>query len=361
MSDFRSHYGAEIGLAFILIAIALLVHDCVIQPLWNSICKGAVLEVPPYTIQQAIDSSSIGDSILIHQGIYEGNLSIQDKNFTILGDGTATISGKIHANSCGIIFQNLGFTNVIHQPMPGLSTEWSDIAIHNCRFHDFYGSMELACYFYRCSGEISGTTFENLTFEPCGSGYESGGVVTLYHCDNFFISNSIFRNCILFDEAALNIVNNPYESATVQGCTFENLTNTGDGASGILVLGCHSVLTSNTFQNCAGGGAGAVGVSFYGSGASTPGFCLTIAQNAFYSNSARSGYNEVASAILGVGIGDFNGYINYNRFTGNIGQAVVHAEVDGEHTWNLENNWWGDASGPLGRLDYGFRPPKVVR
>jgi len=329
------------GLVILLLSILWILALALIQKV-----VGTTLEVPPYTIQQAIDSSSTRDSILIHTGTYEGNLSAQDKNFTMIGNGTVTISGKVHANSCEITFQNLSFTNAIHQPMPGLSAGWSDITIRNCRFHDLYGSMELAGYLYRCSGGISGATFENLTFEPCGNGYESGGAVTLYHCDNFFISNSIFRNCILFDEAALNVVNNPYESVTIQGCTFENLVNTGDGAAAVFVLGCYSVLISNTFQNCAGGGVGAVGVSFYGSGGSTPGFCLTIAQNTFSGNSARSGYNEVASAILGVGIGSFGGSINYNRFTGNIGQTIAHSELDGQHTWIAEDNWWGDASGP---------------
>lgn len=306
---------------------------------------GTILEVPPYTIQEAIEATSTGDTILIHDGIYEGALSIQNKDLTLLGCQSTTISGKLAVNGSNIYIQHVDFTNSIHQPMPGIQAQYSEVTIQNCRFYNLYGTMELAIHLYFCTGELSGNIFENLFFEPFGTGYESGGAVTLYHSP-VFVSNNIFRNSTFFDEAALNIINYPYESRTVHGNRFENLVNTGDGPAGILIIGCRSVITSNTFQNCHGGGAGAVGASFYGEGMSTPGFCFTIAQNAFYDNSARPGYNEVASAILAVGQRGFYGHINYNCFTGNTGQTIAHTEIDSQYTWIAENNWWGDSSGP---------------
>ncbi len=283
------------------------------------------------TIADAVAAATAGDTIIIKSGTYEVEDSgkiVVDKSLTIQGESKDDTYIKqvgydnlFEITADGVTIKNLkleaGYSTII-------SVRANDVTIENINFVAEGYSIAIDCSDDDKTGltvknvnatgksctfkKLSSSTWESSTFG--GSGFNTITDSTVTDCT--FIGGGITLN-----EETSNL--------KFLGCTFKDHDNTCFQMTG----------TNNKIYNC---NFENLGINEYGN---------------FNAINLQGTNNEIKGNTFtgcGWGISVFNkdNTIAYNNFVDNVGGGVIATENNmGEgNKINVDNNWWGDVSGP---------------
>ena len=344
----------------------------------------AIVEVHPgMSIQQAVDSSSNGDTVLIFEGDYAGTVVLYGKTLTIgsefLLDGDpfhieGTIvtpdSARQDTHSCFVYAygEQVGGRLVGLLLSGGTGTLWNEsgtpaggvvhicssaVAIENCviengispygggigllrrQIHQPVSSLQLAsCTIRNCTcsnwggglyAVTSAASLMNCTFQNNASGIGGGGIDFIAECSVIVESCSFHNNWGVTGGAVLG-----HNQGSIRDCYFEE--NGGIDLPGLIVShmragGTGLVITNNLFRDNIGGHL-AVLLGQFG----TPG------TSRFFGNVFEG---NVATEITGtLGLIQCTGDIAYNVFRNNfnIGGGAIYSVDFG--TPHIHHNWF---------------------
>lgn len=235
------------------------------------------------TIQEAIDASGPGDSILIAAGTTEENLSIIDKdNLLISGDiQGAVIKGRIVvARSADIAFQFLGFEDDAENPgnFTCIIANSSRVSLSNCRFFDLdldpvktakalqaQDSADisiLACEFSQQFEALDVDRVQRFTMagNRVGAGQREFSIVSLTDSPDLAMQGNVFARTfvtalgterLLIEENTFNAATVGLlaaESATVASNKFKRASRDRGGAALDVAASPGASITSNRFR-----------------------------------------------------------------------------------------------------------------
>ncbi len=311
------------------------------------------------TIQEGIDASSDGDTVLVADGTYTGDgnreidfggraIVVMSENgpevtiidcegagrgfyffggedstsvlqgFTIT-NGSALSGGGIYNYSSSPTVTNCTFTgNSADSRGGGMWIENSSATITNCTFA---GNSA----YYRGGGmwiEYSSPTVTNCTFSGNEARYGGG----MYNSD----SSPLVTNCMFIENSAGYYdgggIYNSYSDPTVTNCTFSGNSATGDWSEG---GGMNNYYSSPTVTNCTFSGNEAS----YGGGMNNDSAILTVTNCTFIGNSADwgGGMNNYYSSptVTNCILWDDLGGEIYNYGSSPI---VTYSDVEGGYT-----------------------------
>jgi len=278
------------------------------------------------TIHEAIANASTGDTITIKSGTYE----IEDANKLII-DKALTIQGESKDDTHII---QVGYDNLFEITADG-------VTIKMVKLEGAYSTL--------ISLRANDTTIEDVNFVSGGysnafdssdnlkTGLSIKNVVATGKYSNFHdcsnsawesssfsqtsfntITDSTVTSCI-FSGGGIDL-NDDTQNLKFQDCTFKDHDNTCFQMKGTM-----NKLYLCTFQNITGYGNA---INLDGSDNEVKGCTFTLNKNGI------STFNK-------------NNTIAYNNFVDNIDAGVIASSFwMGEDTINIDNNWWGDATGP---------------
>ncbi|MBC8228366.1 hypothetical protein H8E77_02310, partial [bacterium] len=150
-----------------------------------SVAYGAIIIVPPGTIQEAIDTAVDGDTVLVADGVYigEGNKNLD------FGGKAITVTSENGAENCIIDCEGDG-RGFIFQTNEGETSVVSGFTITNG--FDSYVGAGIYCY-------DSDPTIQNCTITG-NRGARGGGI-----CCSGLFSDPTITNCILWDDSPKEI------------------------------------------------------------------------------------------------------------------------------------------------------------
>src|SRR3989339_1238499 len=192
------------------------------------------------TIQAALDATSHGDTVFIHNGTYTGT---GNKNITIAGKQRVVFLGE-SINDVILDCENSGYAFYL--------TNSGSIICDSIVFRNFtIKNANSAQSAISAGGSIAAQTntqFSRMRFENCQNTGGRGGAISFYylrgHCT---VDTSLFFFCAVT------------ATGTAGGALFES----GDGGTGVL---SHITVRNTIFKNCSSPQyGGAIGVGGHGS------------------------------------------------------------------------------------------------
>ena len=245
----------------ILIAEFTMGHNVKGQPVLSQNLENKIIIVDIkgngdfISIQEAIDSASTGDTILLKKGKYPEIIDIT-KKVNLIGEEmeNTIINPTSKENKCaikirvnGVTIKNLTITNKgpgIYSS--GIQVLKSDTDINNCNFYD----NPIGIVLWSCSN-----TVDNCKFWNC----DDEGIV-LIGTSSVPCENNKIKNCIFYDNC--DGIELQYSSNnTISGCHFYNNSHTGIDAiassnNGNVISNCriynnrvHGVYLSSSSHN----------------------------------------------------------------------------------------------------------------
>jgi hypothetical protein len=241
------------------------------------------------TIQEAIDLSCDGTTIIVAEGTYYENIIIEGKSLTIIStdpnDPNVVAATVIDGNQEGSVVQLSdcediifsGFTIVNGESVygGGIYCSFSNPVVTNCTFSGNVASFGGGMY-----EGYSNFTITNCTFSGNSAYLRGGGMYNAYH------SSSTVTNCTFNGNSARSDgggMYNIYSSPTVTNCTFSE--NSGDGMSNEYG---NPVVTNCEFS----------GNSSYGGGMHNYESSPTLTNCTFNANSRLGMFNEYSNPIV---------------------------------------------------------------
>ena len=149
------------------------------------------------TIQDAINNSTLGDTIFISSGNYQENIDFFDKNISIIGESkeTTIIDGNMNGKTLSINYsnqvyiKNLSINNGQYNRGAGLFIQNSNVFLNDCIVNGNYATGDIA-------GGGMYAIYSNVYIDNCvfknNFGRKGGGIASVG--SNFNIINSIFTN-----------------------------------------------------------------------------------------------------------------------------------------------------------------------
>ena len=142
-----------------------------------------------FSIQEAIDASSTGDTISVDEGYQElGTIVVPDTSNAIIVKGRGKTGATIDAEggvcvrslALGVEFENITFTNAGYTGNPGLGGAVGDVSsgrFTDCRFVDCPGGAAVSinrnallnfdgCVFRNCTNDIGGAIRVDASLVP---------------------------------------------------------------------------------------------------------------------------------------------------------------------------------------------------
>jgi len=307
-----------------------------------------LVPIPYSTIQEAINAAVDGDTIIVSDGTYTQDLTVNTPNLTLKsvnGSGVTTIEGV----DGFVITLNSGATNFTLGGEDG---------------HGFtvIGDAANSTVLLQTVGGPSGVEVSYNTFDTSGNP-SIAIAVGAQGASNLTISNNTFDlygwiTGIYFDtDDVTNLVIDSNTFTAVSGSPkwlnwAVNAHVEGATISNNLVIDCNSCIRmvgrSNAFNNVSytgntiAGGYIAIGPSGSGSNLITN---LAITNNSFTGPADEQVFFEILGSVPAAVI-DWNSLIvAYNNFDAAPGEYAIKNGIGGT-TLDAENNWWDDTSGP---------------
>ena len=231
--------------------------------------KNHTVEGSDFTnIQQAITSSSEGDTIFLDGKTYNGSspIKVNVNNLTIIGgsaqnpDEIATLDGMnlariMEITASNVVIKGIIFVNATSSGDGG-AVSWSGAngKLENSIFKDNHANRYAgAIYWTGLNGIVEGTGFINNT--AYGNSAAAGGAI-FWNAANATIKNSIFINNSANYGGAVHIAK---ENSTFEGCVFENNEATYNSGGALRLYGDNVKITNSRFtDNKAAANGGAV-------------------------------------------------------------------------------------------------------
>ena len=224
-----------------------------------------------FSIQEAIDASSTGDTISVDEGYQElGTIVVPDTSNAIIVKGRGKTGATIDAEggvcvrslALGVEFENITFTNAGYTGNPGLGGAVGDVSsgrFTDCRFVDCPGGAAVninrnallnfdGCVFRNCTNDIGGAirvdaslvpdsntpwvSISSCVFEVCGG--SSGGAVYLNGAEG----------------------SGPDREVQIDNCQFVGCTASGQFGGAVWSRSTDLVVSNTSFQSCTSAGDG---------------------------------------------------------------------------------------------------------
>ncbi len=302
----------------------------------------ATLRVPSdyTTIQEAIDSASSGDSVLVAPGIHAGSVEIGEVDLTLLGDATpelVTIQGDSASpvvtvtSNVGLIIESLTLTGGHNDNSGGgvRAEAGATLTLANCVVAgNSSAKLGGGLYLNGANALIEDSIVEmNLA--------ESGGGLYAAAADTLILHRTTIRDNSATNGGGIKILNGG--SAWIEDSTLEGNSAEQNGA-GMVANDAGSVsISGTTFSNnmasLSGNDASGGGAAFFGS------TVANIAGSSFSGNLARSGAGIRAIGGAQVDLVDCEFVAN------KAGDDVFWGFGGGV-------NYWDDASGQISNCNF---------
>jgi len=311
-----------------LITVAMFLVSLVVI---SSVSAADIHVYSGQSIQSAINAANPGDTIYVHAGTYNENLTIKNKNLTLIGDGASVtiIDGSGSADNVievdGVVVNISGFTirnggnNGIYYRNGASGTISNNIITGNTNkgIHVFGSSVTVA------HNTIANNNAEGIYLYNCTNCVIDGNVI---HDNDVIHAGILLNSCTTIEVANNNIYNEAY-GIFLWDSDNNTLYNNSihDNGHGIWIDGNspnNKILKNNIRNNTASVDSG-IHIALGSDPSGTEIHYNTIVENTRY-----EGGNIVSFGI-------------FNDTT-----KIVDATM----------NWWGDNSGPydpsLGAPDY---------
>jgi len=258
-----------------------------------------------YSAQESVDTATEGDTVVLENGTYTENVTLNTKNVTLRGSGESVIDGRIDITTDGVAVEDL----TVRNGAPSASNEVEGIFVGDANDFD------------NTDGEVR---IHNVTVEDIHS-HGTDKTAEAIHVKQY---------------------GGDVDGVTISETTLRNVTQPDAGANGIkLQAGVSDVtVTESTISDIEG--SWAYGIS------STPSSAETgVPTNANITENTITNISAIDYDGVGVGIDGADGSfadpteveLSRNNFSDN-GIAVLNKNSD--ETLDATFNWWGDATGP---------------
>jgi hypothetical protein len=216
-----------IALVFLSFNVSATVH-CVDLNCTNPVSPYADWTTAATNIQDAVDASNTGDSILVTNGVYQtGGAAVTNAFGSIIESNRVMVTKPLTIQSVN----GSGVTTIEAYQAPGTTNS---------------GRSGLRCVWLTNGASLSGFTLMNgyAFFRGLNGGSGGGGV--------YCLSNATVSDCVISNNSAAGSGGGVY-GGTVSNCVIvNNFANSGGGAASSRLINC---LLSQNSANQNGGGA----------------------------------------------------------------------------------------------------------
>ncbi len=291
---------------------------------------------PTGTIQEAIDETSSGDTIVVHEGIYDEALYVSGKSLTIMAASNPIVrGGQSRATNYGNRQATVFVEDANNVVLQGLDVEGQGLS----------GKSYAVLY------ENSGGTVQNCTLSPNTLGDMASVAVAAWDNSDLTVKDCLIQNFgrigVYSNNATMNI-----EGNTIIGQTYsqDNLVNYGieiEDYSGPSVAN----ITQNVIYNCNNTNpnplwsSAAIIVDTWREWADYYNLNLQPSKVSITYNEIYDNYEAIEIVAS-----EFS-FAHYNNFFNNV-WGVWSAPENWTtnptyHVFDACNNWWGDPTGPF--------------
>ena len=336
------------------------------------------------TIQDAINSSEDGDTVIVHDGVYHENI-IVNKSLDLFGtrNGITTINGSENG-SVVVIKSNWVNVSGFYIIGSGKNSEDAGIKVesnHSIISNNTCSKNQIGIYLYQANDTIISNNicngsrthgiylYDSYSNNLSGNNISSNAIWGLSTTSNF---NNIMNNICMYNGGGiLNIGDNTTISnntisinqeyglfLTGKYCKIINNAISGNLKNGMyLSYANYNILSTNV---CSNNGYGVFLLESNNNIMAN----TTCSYNEYGISLALSGYNTFAENVIsqnniGISVNNpsFNNSIYYNKISNNDNFGIYNYESNGifivgsedhldELMVNATHNWWGNASGP---------------
>ena len=311
----------------------------------NSEIIQAIASVLPantfYTIQDAVNAASSGDTINVGAGTYTENVTIS-KSLSLQGSTGANLTGYITITSDDVTVKGMNITNPSGN-FGILATDHSNLTFSNNTIHDIGSSLiegsAQAIAVISSAADVSTINIENNTISNIGNTSMVHAGSAGSSAKGVYLGNStgtkITSNVIISG----NTINNIYAS-TADWIGSSGGYHGGAGAYGLLVNHKTTGLqvTNNTIGTLEGLWAHAIGLE-----KDTPNAVVT--GNTISGLTDHKGGTDKVAVFFESNPSGSTVMVNYNNFNGTFYGVAIHPDdaTAYGYTVNATHNWWGTA------------------
>ena len=290
-----------------------------------------------YTIQDAVNAASSGDTINVGAGTYTENVTIS-KSLSLQGSTGANLTGYVTITSDNVTVKGMNITNPSGN-FGIVATDHSNLTVSNNTIHDIGTSLTegsaQAVAVISSAADVSTINIENNTISNIGNTNMVHAGSAGSSAKGVYLGNStgakITSNVIISG----NTINNVYAS------TADWIRGGGGGAGAYGLLVNHKTtglqVINNTIGTLEGLWAHAIGLE-----KDTPNAVVT--GNTITGLTDHKGGTDKVAVFFESNPSGGTVMVNYNNFNGTFFGVAIHPDdITYDYIVNATHNWWGTA------------------